>query len=407
MNVIQAGSRGERTDAEGLHQQRHGAQRFPRPAAIPGALVAITTGLLEARPRGAPGRDGPRAVARPEPRHPVRADRRRPRRVDCLSPTSSCSPFWGGARRSHPAATRAGGLQAIMFVVAILLAILAPITSRSSSSRSTASASTWPTPVRAADPEPMRPRAGPGPRSRPTPRCSRPRTGRPGTCRRARSRSSRSEPAACSRPTRRPSTRSTGCARRPAKQPSTRRRRPSSPASTDDGGRRPGASRSTESPEQLRDWPTRTTRPRRAGKLGYWKKAARQPAGDLGQAIDEALASAGSTRPATPSTGSGARTAAPEGQQLERSQHRQRRAAHEGGPDAAGRPPRIRGADRGSDGCVLGEQRHRPRLTDGEEARFRSNRGSLDVVQRQPQAYRTGRRGGSSTSSGPRPASAA
>ena len=53
------------------------------------------------------------------------------------------------------------------------------------------------------------------------------------------------------------------------------------------------------------------------------------------------------------------------------------------------------------------EQRHEARLTDEEEARFRSKRGGLDVVQRQPQAYRTGRRGGSSTSSGPRPASAA
>jgi heat shock protein HtpX len=56
--------------------------------------------------------------------------------------------FWGGGRRSSNREGGGNGLQAIMFVVAIVLAILPRSRRVSSSSRSTASASTSPTPRR-------------------------------------------------------------------------------------------------------------------------------------------------------------------------------------------------------------------------------------------------------------------
>ena len=77
----------------------------------------------EARPRGAPGRDRPRAVARPQLRHPVRAARRRPRRVD-RAPGRLLPAVHVLGRRSAGRSNRdtgGGGLQAIMFVVAIVL----------------------------------------------------------------------------------------------------------------------------------------------------------------------------------------------------------------------------------------------------------------------------------------------
>ena len=100
------------------------------------ASVAITTGPApEARPRGAPGRHRARAVARPEPRHPVRAHRRghgrghrHPRR---LLPALHLLE-----RRRWPPRPRLGRgqqrrrIQVVIFIVAIALAILAPIISR-------------------------------------------------------------------------------------------------------------------------------------------------------------------------------------------------------------------------------------------------------------------------------------
>ena len=68
---------------QGLPDRRHGAQRVrhrPRPEARVGR--DHDGAAPEARPRGAPGRHGPRAQPRPELRHPVLADGRRAGRVD-------------------------------------------------------------------------------------------------------------------------------------------------------------------------------------------------------------------------------------------------------------------------------------------------------------------------------------
>ena len=78
-----AGDRGQHPDAEGLRHRRHGAQRLrdrPRPAAR--LRRDHDRPPREARPRGAPGRHRPRAVARPQLRHPVLAARRRHGRRD-------------------------------------------------------------------------------------------------------------------------------------------------------------------------------------------------------------------------------------------------------------------------------------------------------------------------------------
>ena len=87
----------------------------------------------EARPRGAPGRPRPRALARPQLRHPVLAARRGPRRQRSPSwPTSSCASRSGAAAGGRNDRDSGGGtaLQLIIFVVAIVLAILAPIFTR-------------------------------------------------------------------------------------------------------------------------------------------------------------------------------------------------------------------------------------------------------------------------------------
>ena len=128
------GDRGQRPDAQGLRHRRHGAERVrdrPRPEARLGR--DHDRPAREARPRGAPGRHRPRAVARPQLRHPVLAARRGAwsARSRCW-PTSSCASRSGAAagRRSRDRDSGGGGAQAIIFVVAIVLAILAPIISR-------------------------------------------------------------------------------------------------------------------------------------------------------------------------------------------------------------------------------------------------------------------------------------
>ena len=107
-----------------------------------------------------------------------------------------------------------------------------------------------------------------------------------------------------------------------------------------------------ESPEQLRDWFDANHETATELWVGYWKKAAGRPTVTWAQAVDEALC-VGWIDTTRYSVDDGAVPpavhAAPEGEQLERRQRRQRRAADEGGPDAAGRPPRVRGADRGAD----------------------------------------------------------
>ena len=97
------------------------------------ASIAVTTGPRRAaRPRGAAGRDRPRAVPRPQLRHPLRDARRRPRRDD--RPPRRRLPADDVLGRDGPAARRSdrggGGLQAIVFMLALVLAILAPIFSR-------------------------------------------------------------------------------------------------------------------------------------------------------------------------------------------------------------------------------------------------------------------------------------
>ena len=102
----------------------------------------------EARPRGAPGRDGPRAVPRPQLRHPVRADRRRPRRVDraagrLLPPLHVLgrrAPVAQRPRRRRRAACRRSCSSSPSSSPSSLRSFRG-----SSSSRSTASASTSPT----------------------------------------------------------------------------------------------------------------------------------------------------------------------------------------------------------------------------------------------------------------------
>ena len=96
-----------------LHHRRHGPERLrdrPRPAARLGRRHHRPA--REARPRGAPGRHRPRAVARPQLRHPVLAARRRPgRQRSRCSPTSSCASRSGAAcgRRGEATAASGGG----------------------------------------------------------------------------------------------------------------------------------------------------------------------------------------------------------------------------------------------------------------------------------------------------------
>ena len=149
MNVVrELAIAAEHPDAEGLHHRRHRAQRL-RHRARPEARVGRDhhRPAREAQPRGAPGRHRPRAVARPQLRHPVLAARRRARRRDRaalgLLPALHVLGRRPAARRDRDSG--GGGLQAIMFVVAIVLPILAPIAPGSSSWRSAASASTSPT----------------------------------------------------------------------------------------------------------------------------------------------------------------------------------------------------------------------------------------------------------------------
>ena len=84
---------------QGLPHRRHGAERLrdrPRPEARLGR--DHDRAAREARPRGAPGRHRPRALARPQLRHPVLAARRRAGRARSrCSPTSSCASRSGAA----------------------------------------------------------------------------------------------------------------------------------------------------------------------------------------------------------------------------------------------------------------------------------------------------------------------
>ena len=112
------GDRGEHADAEGLHHRRHRAERLrhgPRPEAR--LDRDHDRAAREARPRGAPGRHRPRAVARPQPRHPVLADRRRARRLDRAAGRLLPALHLLGRRRGAAAIARAAvALQAIFFV---------------------------------------------------------------------------------------------------------------------------------------------------------------------------------------------------------------------------------------------------------------------------------------------------
>ena len=68
------GDRGQHPDADGLHHRRHGAERLRDRTRSRARLDRDHDGpAREARPRGAPGRHRPRALARPQPRHPVLA----------------------------------------------------------------------------------------------------------------------------------------------------------------------------------------------------------------------------------------------------------------------------------------------------------------------------------------------
>ena len=83
--------------------------------------------------------------------------------------------------------------------------------------------------------------------------------------------------------------------------------------------------------------------------LGYYKKASGRPSVDWSQAVDECLCVGwidGVRKSIDDEVQRPAPDAPPQGQQLERHQRREGREADRGGPDAAGRPGRVRGADR-------------------------------------------------------------
>ena len=86
----------------------------------------------EARPRGAPGRDRPRAVPRPQPRHPVLAVVGvMVGAIALLADFFLRFTFWGGVGgRSRSNRDGGGGAQIVVMIIAIVLAILAPLFSR-------------------------------------------------------------------------------------------------------------------------------------------------------------------------------------------------------------------------------------------------------------------------------------
>ena len=97
------------------------------------ASIAVTTGLLQKMDREElQGVHRSRALAHPQLRHPVHAARRRPRRrrrpaVDFFLRYT----FWfGGGRKSRDDSGGGGGLQIVFFVLAIVLAVVAPIAAR-------------------------------------------------------------------------------------------------------------------------------------------------------------------------------------------------------------------------------------------------------------------------------------
>ena len=95
------------------------------------ASVAITTGLLQKLDRErAPGRDRPRDVARAQLRHPLRAPRgragRRHRADRRLLPALHVLRRSVGAADADNNPAGGGGAQTIIFIIAIVLAILAP-----------------------------------------------------------------------------------------------------------------------------------------------------------------------------------------------------------------------------------------------------------------------------------------
>ena len=190
------GDRGERPDAARLPHRRHGPERLrdrPRPEARLGR--DHDRPAREARPRGAPGRHRPRAVARPQLRHPLLADRRRARRVD-RAPGRLLPALHVLGRRPRRDRDRDGGGGAPgdrLHRRDRRWRSSRRSSAGSSSSPSAASASTSPTPRRSSSPATRTAWSGRWPRSRPTRRCSRSPTAAPSTCTSpTRSRSSRS-----------------------------------------------------------------------------------------------------------------------------------------------------------------------------------------------------------------------
>ena len=151
-----------------LPHRRHARRTPSPPAAIPQHAVDRhhDRPAREARPRGAAGRHRPRAVARPQLRHPVRAARRASwsAAIALLADIFLRFTFWGGGRRSRSRERRRGrGRRRSSFVIAIVLAILAPIIGRVRPARRQPPARVPRRRLeRRADPQPVRPRARAG-----------------------------------------------------------------------------------------------------------------------------------------------------------------------------------------------------------------------------------------------------
>ena len=212
------GDRGQRADAAGLPHRRHGAQRV-RHGPRPGARVGRDHDgpAPEARPRGAPGRHRPTSC-----RHVRNFDIRFSLMVGVLvgvdrPPGRLLPALHVLGRRAAVAASRdggGGGIQAVMFVVAIVLAILAPIIgaaraagrqppARVPRGRLGVELTRNPVGLERALAKITLDTGGPGGRQPRRPSTSTSRT---------RSSSSRRDSSACSRPIRRRSSGSTGCA---------------------------------------------------------------------------------------------------------------------------------------------------------------------------------------------------
>ena len=130
-----AGHRGQHPDARVYLIDDTAPNAFATGRDPQHASVAVTTGpAREARPRGAPGRHRPRAVARPQPRHPLRAAGRRAGRVSIalLADFFLRFTFWSGVSAATVAAATVAAAAAgrSSWSSASSLAILAPIFAR-------------------------------------------------------------------------------------------------------------------------------------------------------------------------------------------------------------------------------------------------------------------------------------